>query len=163
EPGAPDDMGRLDPAAIDAVREEAWPQARSADEMHEALTGLGGLAETEAARNDGWMAWLQALAADGRATVLAVAGSARGGPRLWTATEWRPQRRPLYPDAAAEPDVPVPAECLRTAWTGETALRELLRARLTALGPVPADALAAPLALDPGEVEAALLALQGEG
>ena len=42
-------------------------------------------------------------------------------------------------------------------------MRELLRARLAALGPVPAAALAAPLALEAREVEAALLALQGEG
>src|SRR6185369_1335047 len=41
------DLGRLDPAAIQAVREEAWPQPRNADEMHEALLELGFVTATE--------------------------------------------------------------------------------------------------------------------
>ncbi|HVI58597.1 MAG TPA: DEAD/DEAH box helicase [Luteimonas sp.] len=162
EPDSAEDMGRLDPAAIDAVREEAWPQARNADEMHEALTGLGALADDEAARNAGWTEYLQALAGGGRATRLSIA---RDGvqAQLWTATESLPQLRALYPDAACDPAVTVPAEYAGIEWTREAALRDLLRARLTALGPVPTAALAAPLALDPREVEAALVALQGEG
>src|SRR5690606_23539000 len=148
--------------AIDAVREEAWPQARSIDEMHEALTGLGALADEEAARDAGWPQWLHALAADGRATRLAIATD--GAPiHLWTATEGLPPLRALYPDAACEPAVVVPPDYARVEWTRETALRELLRARLAALGPMPTGDLAAPLALAPGEVEAALVALQGEG
>jgi ATP-dependent Lhr-like helicase len=35
--GKDNDYAQLDEAAIDAVREEAWPQARDADEMHDAL------------------------------------------------------------------------------------------------------------------------------
>lgn len=162
EPDSPDDMGRLDPAAIDAVREEAWPQARDADEMHEALTGLGALAEEEAARHAGWLDWLPSLAEGGRATRLSI--TANGAPaRLWTATETLPQLRALYPDAVCEPAVAVPAEYAGVEWARESALRELLRARLAALGPMPAAALAAPLALDVRQVEAALIALQGEG
>ena len=38
DPSSADDLGALDADAIDSVRDEAWPQARSADEMHEALT-----------------------------------------------------------------------------------------------------------------------------
>src|SRR5690606_37124892 len=156
-PDSADDMGRLDPAAIDAVREEAWPQARSIDEMHEALTGLGALADEEAARDANWPQWLRALAADGRATRLAIATN--GAPiHLWTATEGLPQLRALYPDADCEPAVVVPSDYARVEWTRETALRELLRARLAALGPMPTGDLAAPLALAPGEVEAALVA-----
>src|SRR5690606_9372710 len=161
--GGPDsagDLGRLDAAAIAAVREEAWPQGRGADEMHQALTGLGALTAAEAARNDGWPQWLRALADDGRATALAVH---HDGTRLWVATESLPQLRALYPHADAQPDVAVPAECLRVDWSRESALRELLRSRLTALGPTPAAEIAAALALEPREVEAALLALQSEG
>src|SRR5260370_41321164 len=32
-----EELGRLDQAAIDRVREEAWPDAASADELHDAL------------------------------------------------------------------------------------------------------------------------------
>ena len=35
------DLGRLDVAAIERVRAEAWPEAANADEMHDALLGLG--------------------------------------------------------------------------------------------------------------------------
>ena len=34
-------LGRLDPAAIERVRAEAWPEAQTADELHDALLGLG--------------------------------------------------------------------------------------------------------------------------
>ena len=38
-----DDIGRLDPEAIAAVVEEAWPDLRSADELHDLLLDLGAL------------------------------------------------------------------------------------------------------------------------
>src|SRR5690348_14767085 len=49
-----EDLGKLDAEAIDAVREEAWPQPRDADEMHEALLALGAITDGEAARSAGW-------------------------------------------------------------------------------------------------------------
>ncbi len=63
-----DDLGRLDPAAIESVREEAWPQARNADEMHEALMGLGFVTDDEVQANLPWAELLQQLANDRRAT-----------------------------------------------------------------------------------------------
>ncbi len=39
------DLGRLDVAAIERVRAEAWPEAVNADEMHDALLGLGFVTE----------------------------------------------------------------------------------------------------------------------
>ncbi len=41
DPESAADIGRLDPEAIARVREEAWPQAESADELHDALGWLG--------------------------------------------------------------------------------------------------------------------------
>ena len=63
-----DDLGRLDPEAIAAVRDEAWPQVRDADEMHEALTLLGFVTAAEVDANAGWEERLQALARAQRAT-----------------------------------------------------------------------------------------------
>ena len=37
------DLGLLDRAAIAGVREDAWPEVRNADEMHEALMQLGAI------------------------------------------------------------------------------------------------------------------------
>ncbi|HEX7731517.1 MAG TPA: DEAD/DEAH box helicase, partial [Rhodanobacter sp.] len=69
-PASAGDLGRLDPAAIAAVRAEAWPEVRSIDEMHEALDALGGITVDEAAANEGWQDKLHALAKDQRATRL---------------------------------------------------------------------------------------------
>ena len=42
-----DDLGALDPAAIQRVREEAWPVANSADEMYDALMVAGFIETSE--------------------------------------------------------------------------------------------------------------------
>ena len=42
-----DDLGALDPAAIQRVREEAWPVANTADEMYDALMVAGYIKEAE--------------------------------------------------------------------------------------------------------------------
>jgi ATP-dependent Lhr-like helicase len=73
ESSSADDLGRLDPAAIDAVRDEAWPQVRDADEMHEALTLLGFVTADEVLVNHGWNERLQELANAQRATQLVPA------------------------------------------------------------------------------------------
>jgi len=66
------DLGRLDPAAIVAVLEEAWPQVRDVDEMHEALGLLGFVTLEETATNPGWEDRLQMLAKSQRATRLSL-------------------------------------------------------------------------------------------
>ncbi|RDZ28676.1 DEAD/DEAH box helicase [Lysobacter silvisoli] len=162
EPGSADDLGRLDPEAIDAVRMEAWPEARNADEMHEALIGLSFVTEPEA-REYGWTEWLRALAEAGRATCLQPAGEGAQGDALWLATETLPQAQALFPSAAWSPQVAVPAEFAAAAWDADSVLAEWLRARLTGLGPIAAAALAQPLRQPALAVDAALLRLEGEG
>ncbi|HXA48434.1 MAG TPA: DEAD/DEAH box helicase, partial [Burkholderiaceae bacterium] len=68
DPAAGDDMGALDRDAIASVSEEAWPQARNADEMHEALMTLACITDAEARLQEGWPQWLAELASGGRAT-----------------------------------------------------------------------------------------------
>ena len=41
-----EEVGKLDPAAIAQVREEAWPDVRDADELHDVLHTLIALPET---------------------------------------------------------------------------------------------------------------------
>lgn len=59
------ELGSLDPAAVAQVREEAWPRAREAEEVHEALLWMGYVTSAEAAAS-GWQAWLESLGAAGR-------------------------------------------------------------------------------------------------
>ena len=54
-----DDLGALDPAAIQRVREGAWPVANTADEMYDALMVAGYIKETELAPH--WSALLKEL------------------------------------------------------------------------------------------------------
>ncbi|SEM58067.1 ATP-dependent helicase Lhr and Lhr-like helicase [Luteibacter sp. UNCMF331Sha3.1] len=158
EAESPDDLGRLDAEAIDAVRVEAWPEARSADEMHEALVQLGGITESEARDNAGWATLLAALAKDARATRLV-----RHGHTLWVAAERLPAWRALLPDASMHPAIAAPAGYAAQPWTAEAALVDIVRGRLGGLGPVPAALLADALGVRPGDVDVALAALESEG
>jgi ATP-dependent Lhr-like helicase len=54
-----DDLGALDPAAIQRVREEAWPAANTADEMYDALMVAGYIRETELAEH--WSSLIREL------------------------------------------------------------------------------------------------------
>jgi ATP-dependent Lhr-like helicase len=156
---AGDDLGRLDPEAIESVRAEAWPRPRDADEMHEALTSLGAIADAEVDVEPCWRGWFDALAADERATHVCWSGGARGA---WVAAERLPLLLSLHPDALLLPPIEPPADATPVDDRGD-ALRELVRARLGGLGPTTVRALAEPLGVAVAEVDAALLALQQEG
>ena len=163
DPAGVDELGQLDPDAIQSVRQEAWPRARNEDEMHEALSGLGLVTDDEASRNTDWQTWLQMLALAGRATRLTLASADAGDTGLWVAAERLPQAGALYPGAVMRPVIEAPADCAQAPASRDEALRELLRSRLSGLGPMSTNELAEPLRLPPSDVEVALLALQAEG
>ncbi len=205
DPADADDLGRLDPEAIDAVRAEAWPDVRNADEMHEALHLLGGITAQEAAANESWPGHLQALAKSHRATLLTPsplrgegwdegtrlatnsfeAGSSEasgktspspqpsprrgeganthGAPAFWVPAERLPLWQSIHPEAALNPPIAAPAEYADQPWPREDALRELLRCRLTGVGPATVPQLAAALGVDTSDIEFALIRLQSEG
>ncbi|TLX62791.1 ATP-dependent DNA helicase [Stutzerimonas nosocomialis] len=158
DPESSDDLGALDPDAIEAVRVEAWPEARSADEMHEALTGLGCMAEDEASEHPDWAGWLDELARAGRATRMQVAT----GRALWLPVERLAMLRAIYPSAPLAPALQPPAG-YGQAWDEEQAITELVRARLSGFGPLPVALIARPLALPASSVAQALLRLEREG
>ncbi|WP_422879716.1 DEAD/DEAH box helicase [Paraburkholderia terricola] len=159
DPASADDLGALDAAAIDSVRDEAWPQARNADEMHEALTGLACITEAEAHRNEGWPAWLASLAESGRATRLNIAGTHT---TLWLSAERLTCFEALYPDAAFAPPLTAP-KGYADAWNADDALLDVLRARLTGFGPLPVNTIAQALGLPAASVERTLTRLEAEG
>src|SRR5438445_8748939 len=69
-----DELGTLDPAAIERVKDEAWPDAGSADELHDALLVMGALTAGEGGRGKGEASW--------RPYVEDLAQAARGGQLL---------------------------------------------------------------------------------
>ncbi len=158
DPESADDLGALDPEAIAAVREEAWPEARSADELHEALTALGCIAEAEAAAQLQWSEWLAELARGGRATRMQVAHDRV----LWLPLERLMLLRAVYPQAPFQPHLQAPGGYDQSI-EEEAALVELIRARLSGFGPLPVALIARPLALPASAVAAALVRLESQG
>src|SRR5262249_29379435 len=73
-----EEVGALDPAAIQQVRDEAWPDVRDADEFHDALLTFIALPDSAWPRHVrlSWSRYFDRLAADSRATV-AVVGERR--------------------------------------------------------------------------------------
>jgi len=60
-------LGALDPAAVEAVQREAWPDPRDAEEVHEALSWMGYVDESELCRfEQDWRPWIAALSSAGR-------------------------------------------------------------------------------------------------
>jgi len=158
DPEAADDLGALDAEAIASVREEAWPQARDADEMHDALNTLGCLAEAEAQREPQWLDWLHTLAKAGRATRLAIAEH----DALWVCAERLNCVRAIYPQARCEPALKPPPD-YDEPWTEEAALVELVRARLSGFGPLTVAQVARPLVLEASVAALALTTLEAQG
>jgi ATP-dependent Lhr-like helicase len=131
EPRDADDLGALSAEAIQRVRDEAWPYANTADELHDALLLAGFIRDEEiAARPEQthWPAFLAELARAGRAV--------HTGP-FWVALERFEELHGVIP----RPEVPAIPERIKKMWTPEDAARELVRGRLEVLGPVTAQAL----------------------
>jgi len=165
EPTSADELGALDADAIASVREEAWPRVISADEMHEALLGLACIGEGEVQRQaDGasWSRWLAELAHSGHVTKMEVAQ----GDALWVPLERLAALRVIYPHAVCHPPMTRISDISSNApFTGteEEALVELIRARMTGVGPLTVSHIARPLALPASSVAVALTMLEAEG
>lgn len=158
DPQSAADLGRLDPEAIRQVKAEAWPQPRSADELHDALTITGFIAEREIAPQERarWRAYLDTLQRQRRATRLRFRGEL-----LWVAAERLLALQRICPDH--EPAPAIDALPAAEAADRESAVTEILRSRLESLGPVTPGELARPLELTIAETAQALAVLEGEG
>ena len=165
DPAAPAISARSTPDAIARVRDEARPDPRDADELHDALLTAGFLTEA-------------GLAASIRLRVREL-DTPRDARRLTRATVRRP--RPRLLSRRRRTSCPSCGRCIRTRASMPPALaRRLdarravvdaratrssrsLRGRLAIAGPTTAAALAASLAIADAEADAALLALECRG
>ena len=165
DPETASDMGKLDQAAIDRVRSEAWPNVENADELHDALVELGFLTPAE---GEQWQSFFEELQKDRRAAVMTVpdarsADETPAVPVLWVAAERLPYINAIYPAATFEPPIAAPESVSRHTWTREEALVEVFRGRLEGLGPVTVEDLVNSSVLPKLDVETALLRLEAEG
>ena len=150
-----EEFGKLDQAAIDLVREQAWPDPENADELHDALLVMNAIPEEEGGGTREWSGMFAELVGAGRATT--VDG------RLWVATERLPMIRAAFPGASSEPAVTPPEREAAKAWSREDAIRELVRGRLEVVGPTTGADVAEALGLPVVDVDFALGALEHEG
>jgi len=158
-PQSGSDLALLDSAAINRVRQEAWPQPRSSDELHDALVVLGFLTDGEIqvmVNSD--TSLLTRLTDSQRATCLNLPEH-----NIWVAAERLQEMRLLHPDALLIPKIVPVLDAKNSGFTPEDALRELTRSRLEGLGPVTVSKLAHDLLLSEAQLQAALLALENEG
>ena len=151
---APDNLGALDAAAIDRVRDQERPDPRDADELHDALMTAGFLttAELQAVPSD----FVEQLSRSGRATLVGLQD-----PSLFP-TERIGELLAVHPDAAMAPRVTPPSSRARE-WKRAEAIVELVRGRMTLAGPTTAEALGRELGIETRDADEALLALEGEG
>jgi ATP-dependent Lhr-like helicase len=147
------DLARLDPAAIERVREQIRPQPRDADELHDLLMTLFVMRPHQP-----WQRWFDQLAAARRAAGF----GAHDGPR-WCAAERQAVLAPLFHGVPATPGSPRAKPMDATLLTKEGAAAEMLRGHLDVRGPSTADGLARATALRLPDVTLALIRLENEG
>jgi ATP-dependent Lhr-like helicase len=146
------DLARLDPDAIDRVRDEVRPDPRDADELHDLLMSVSGLRP-----NEEWQSWFDELVEERRAVTVQPGP----GVELWCTAERRPALELLFPRASVEPDhrSPIAAAPLDR----DAATAEMVRGHLEYLGPSTVADLADRTGLPEGDVAIALARLEGEG
>ncbi len=158
------EIGRLDPAAIAEVREEAWPDVRDADELHDVLQELVALPEDWSAASAAgiaakpvaeWAEYFASLAATGRAI------RTRSGERnFWLAAEKPRTFAAIFPDVSFNSQ---PPEFEAQQPSRDDALFACLTGWLAHLGPVTIPGLAGSLGLAPADVEKTLLRMEASG
>jgi ATP-dependent Lhr-like helicase len=164
------EVGKLDPAAIDEVRAEAWPDVRDADELQDVLQTLIALPATEEAGKpltgsplrktvqesvNSWKTHFTELMQQGR-----VALAIFDGRKYWVAAERAKSFARIFPGARFADAV---AEVESEAQPREEALVTLVAGWMEHCGPVTARAFAEMLGVGPAEVDKALLRIEGSG
>jgi ATP-dependent Lhr-like helicase len=168
-----EEVGKLDPAAIAQVREEAWPDVRDADELQDVLHTLIALPETAEQTGDSdpaalslaapvlaksiyeWRRCFDHLVLEGRAS------RAHAQRRwYWVAAERVRSFATLFPDAILERAL---ADVASVSASFDDALLALVTGWMAHLGPTTASAIARMLNFSAGAVEHALLRMEASG
>jgi len=156
DPSTSGDLGALDANAIARVRDEARPDPRDADELHDALVvaGFVPVEETHAFPTE----LFDQLSRAGRAATV-QSGRLAG----WVAAERVPEWLAVHPESSFEPAIVAPASRTARVWSREKAIVELVRGRLGIVGPTTAAALAAAIGIQLTDADTALLDLESQG
>jgi ATP-dependent Lhr-like helicase len=153
------EFGRLDPAAIDEVRKQAWPEVRNADELHDLLLGVCLLPLD--VRPD-WQTLARTLIQSGRTTVAAWQSPA-GERRAYIAAERSDLIRLSLANVSFTPPVELPLGFAEIVVSEEDAIKKIIQGWLEVSGPITASELASRLGIGINKIDAALIALENAG
>jgi ATP-dependent Lhr-like helicase len=164
------EIGRLDPAAIASVRDDAWADVRDAEELHDALLSLIALPinRTDGGAVDGgalqaklresvplWSAYFEQLVDSRRAGLARVDGR-----EYWVAAERAEQFQQIFPSAIF--DI-APPELEGGEISADDARLAMVTGWMAHAGPISAGQLANVLGLVVTDVDRALLHLETSG
>jgi ATP-dependent Lhr-like helicase len=151
-----EEVGGLDQAAIAQVREEAWPDVRDTDELHDVMHTLVALPEARMNFDTGqWKFYFDRLIAEGRA-----ASAVSGGWNYWVAAERAKTFSALFPRTRFEPKL---EDVEATVPSREDALLTLVTGWMSHLGPTTAGELGEALGIPASEISSALLRMEASG
>jgi len=169
-----EEVGKLDPNAIAQVREEAWPDVRDADELHDVLhtlialpaailTGVeagnspaaAGTRTNSVGEASAWCHYFNRLAEQGRA-----AKAVHEGHAYWVAAERAKSFLQLFPGSKFEQTL---VEIEKAVPSRDEALLALVTGWMQHLGPATAEEIGEILGLPATEIEKALLRMEASG
>lgn len=153
------EVGKLDPVAIQAVQQQSWFDLRNSDELHDMLQTLIAFPEETQVNAlqkplSIWKEYLQQLIDNGRAGIAEVERK-----KIWFAAEKAKTFTALYPVAQFKKL----AEIEKVLPPREEALLQFIRGWMLHSGPVTESELAQALLLTKEEVEQTLLRLEAQG
>jgi len=151
----------LDPEAIQRVREEAWPDATNADELHDAMLWLTFLTTEEVNRQSGWQDLIDSLAVQKRVTKVTAASAAGQRHGVWVTAERLPLFLPVFGGAHLEPLVSVPEQLRQGVEQGQALVEMSVAASKASARD--STSIANSLGLPRADIDIALAALQAEG
>ena len=165
------EIGRLDPAAIAEVSDDAWPDVRDAEELHDALLTLIALpahANSDASVSDqlhnkvsesaaAWNPFFEQLAQGHR-----VARAHVGSETYWVSAERISKFAQIFPSATFE-DSAVPIFESPAASNREDTLHAFVTGWITHSGPITANQLASVLSLPTSDIDKSFLRLESSG
>ncbi len=159
------EVGRLDPAAIAEVREEARLDARDADELHDGLLTLIALPDPRQGdskilqltfeESSAWQEFFERLISQGRATRAAARSHT-----FWVAAERAKSFAAIFPDAQFETPV---ADVEAATPSKEDAIFNLVTGWMQHSGPVTSNQLGNALGIPPNEIDKSLLRREASG
>ena len=159
------EVGRLDPAAIAEVREEAKLDARDADELHDGLLTLIALPEPIQSdskifqlmpeESGSWQTFFEQLVSQGRATRATAQSHS-----YWVAAERAKSFAAIFPNAKFETPV---ADVEPATPSKDEATFTLVTGWMQHSGPVTSNQLGNALGIAANEIDKSLLRLEGSG